>query len=149
MTKIQEVLNANGCERLKDFYNTGPVQRAAVESFIAALAQQPVACECTEYEFCEKCYEQRKKHQAQQKGWLLVPLTPTPQMIDAGNDIEDLYRRGTPETWGKVYRAMIAAAPHPAPDASRVRTGHETKDKAIEATSHPVQTVNKDRGTND
>jgi hypothetical protein len=44
MTKIQEALNANGCERLKDFYNTGPVQRAAVESFIAALAQQPVAC---------------------------------------------------------------------------------------------------------
>jgi hypothetical protein len=45
MTALQEALNANGCERLKDFYNVGPVQRAAVESFVAALAQQgePVA----------------------------------------------------------------------------------------------------------
>ena len=45
MTTLQDALNANGCERLKDFYNVGPVQRAAVESFVAALAQQgePVA----------------------------------------------------------------------------------------------------------
>jgi hypothetical protein len=42
---LQEALNADGCERLRDFYNVGPVQRASVESFIEALAQQgePVA----------------------------------------------------------------------------------------------------------
>jgi hypothetical protein len=44
-------------------------------------------------------------------GWKLVPVEPTPQMLDAGQDVEDLYRRGTPDTWGKVYRAMLAAAP--------------------------------------
>jgi hypothetical protein len=44
-------------------------------------------------------------------GWKLVPIEPTNEMIDAGNDVEDLYRRGTPETWGKVYRAMIRAVP--------------------------------------
>lgn len=44
-------------------------------------------------------------------GWMLVPMEPTPQMIDAGQDVEDLYRRGTPDTWGKVYRAMLAASP--------------------------------------
>ena len=45
MTTLQEALNANGCERLKDFYNVGPVQRAAVESFVAALAQQDLTDE--------------------------------------------------------------------------------------------------------
>lgn len=35
--QLREALEANGCERLKDFYNVGPVQRAAVESFVAAL----------------------------------------------------------------------------------------------------------------
>jgi len=40
MTILQEALNANGCERLRDFYNVGPAQRAALESFVAALAQQ-------------------------------------------------------------------------------------------------------------
>lgn len=45
MTTLQEALATPGCERLRDFYNVGPVQRAAVESFVAALAQQgePVA----------------------------------------------------------------------------------------------------------
>lgn len=48
MTTLQEALAAPGCERIKDFYNTGPVQRAAVESFVAALAQQgePVCHGC-------------------------------------------------------------------------------------------------------
>jgi hypothetical protein len=44
-------------------------------------------------------------------GYVLVPVEPTLEMIDAGQDVEDLYRRGTPDTWGKVYRAMLAAAP--------------------------------------
>ena len=48
---------------------------------------------------------------APQPGYVLVPMKPTQEMIEAGNNVEDLYRRGTPETWGKVYRAMIAAAP--------------------------------------
>lgn len=34
---LAEVLDAPGCERIKDFYSVGPVQRAAVESFAAAL----------------------------------------------------------------------------------------------------------------
>lgn len=34
-------LDSHGCERLKDFYECGPVQRAAVETFLeAALSQQ-------------------------------------------------------------------------------------------------------------
>lgn len=36
---LVEALAAPGCERIKDFYSVGPVQRAAVESFVEALAQ--------------------------------------------------------------------------------------------------------------
>ena len=48
---------------------------------------------------------------AEPVGWKLVPVEPTPEMIEAGDEVEDLYKRGTPKTWGKVYRAMLAAAP--------------------------------------
>ncbi len=34
---VQQALEAPGCERIKDFYAVGPVQRAAVESFAEAL----------------------------------------------------------------------------------------------------------------
>ena len=46
---MRQALEAPGCERLKDFYSVGPVQRAAVESFADALdaalakVQEPVA----------------------------------------------------------------------------------------------------------
>jgi hypothetical protein len=39
------------------------------------------------------------------------PSSATPEMIAAAEQVEDLYRRGTPDTWGKVWRAMLAAAP--------------------------------------
>lgn len=45
-------------------------------------------------------------------GYVLVPIKPTQEMIDAAEQVEDLYRRGTPETWAKVYREMIATAPY-------------------------------------
>ena len=45
------------------------------------------------------------------KGYVLVPAKPTPEMIAAGEGVEDLYRRGTPDTWAKVYRAMLVASP--------------------------------------
>lgn len=32
----------------------------------------------------------------------------TQSMIDAAESVEDLYKRGTPETWGKVFRVMYA-----------------------------------------
>ncbi len=51
------------------------------------------------------------------EGYTLVPIVATPEMMAAGDEVEDLYRRGTPETWGKVYRAMLAAAPTP-PEAA-------------------------------
>lgn len=35
--KYKELLDAPGCERIKDFYNVGPVQRANVESFYDAI----------------------------------------------------------------------------------------------------------------
>lgn len=39
-------LESHGCERLKDFYECGPVQRAAVETFLeAALARQDAQAE--------------------------------------------------------------------------------------------------------
>lgn len=40
-------------------------------------------------------------------GYVLVPIDPTPEMIAAAEEVEDLYKRGTPDTWAKVYRAMI------------------------------------------
>ena len=60
-------------------------------------------------------------------GWKLVPIEPTNEMIDAGNDVEDLYRRGTPETWGKVYRAMIRVAPAAQTASEYVKTYHGGK----------------------
>lgn len=35
----------------------------------------------------------------------------TPEMIQAAEGVEDLYKRGTPNTWAKVYRAMHAERP--------------------------------------
>lgn len=44
----------------------------------------------------------------------------TAKMIAAAEEVEDLYKRGTPETWGKVWRAMLAAAPQaPAPTSEQ------------------------------
>ena len=36
--RIKAALASPGCERLADFYAVGPVQRAAVEAFVKALA---------------------------------------------------------------------------------------------------------------
>lgn len=44
-------------------------------------------------------------------GWALVPLHATPEMVSAAEGVEDLYKRGTPQTWAAVFRAMLAAAP--------------------------------------
>ncbi len=38
---LELALAAPGCERIKDFYAVGPVQRAAVESFAAVLTSPP------------------------------------------------------------------------------------------------------------
>lgn len=43
-------------------------------------------------------------------------IAVTNEMIAAAEGVEDLYRRGTPDTWRKVYLAMRRAAPHPEPD---------------------------------
>lgn len=51
-------------------------------------------------------------------GYTIVPAEPTPEMIAAGDEVEDLYRRGTPATWGKVYRAMLEAALAPQKDCA-------------------------------
>lgn len=37
----------------------------------------------------------------------------TQEMIDAAEGVEELYKRGTPQTWATVYRKMCAAAPQP------------------------------------
>jgi len=43
LSSIVEALEVPGCERIKDFYQVGPVQRAAVESFATALGHgEPV-----------------------------------------------------------------------------------------------------------
>ena len=34
----------------------------------------------------------------------------TSEMIEAAEGVEDLYKRGTPDTWATVYRAMRGAA---------------------------------------
>lgn len=44
-------------------------------------------------------------------GFVAVPVHATDDMVEAAEDVEDLRRRGTPGTWKKVYRAMIANAP--------------------------------------
>jgi hypothetical protein len=37
--------------------------------------------------------------------------TVTAKMIEAAESVEDLYKRGTPQTWASVYRAMRRCAP--------------------------------------
>lgn len=44
-------------------------------------------------------------------GWRLVPDAADKEMVRAAEEVEDLYRRGTPDTWRKVFREMIGAAP--------------------------------------
>jgi hypothetical protein len=43
--------------------------------------------------------------------WALVPVDSDSNMIEAAEGVEDLYKRGTPRTWAKVFRQMTAAAP--------------------------------------
>lgn len=45
------------------------------------------------------------------EGWILVPINATPEMVEAAESVEDLYKRGTPNTWETVYREMIVSAP--------------------------------------
>lgn len=55
----KELLNAPGCERIKDFYNVGPIQRANVECFFDAIVEHLAAGECVEpvgY-WCEGYYD--------------------------------------------------------------------------------------------
>lgn len=39
-----------------------------------------------------------------------IPDTVSAEMIEAAENVEDLYKRGTPETWVKVWHAMRNAA---------------------------------------
>lgn len=48
---------------------------------------------------------------AQPVRYLQLPIDATPEMIEAAESVEDLYLRGTPDTWAKVYKAMVQAAP--------------------------------------
>lgn len=59
-------------------------------------------------DFRQAFREARKAQQVVvQPGYVLVPIIATPEMIAAAEQVEDLYKRGTPDTWGKVYCAMI------------------------------------------
>lgn len=44
-------------------------------------------------------------------GYILLPRRATPEMIEAGNNVSDLYRMGRPELWAQVYNAMVCEAP--------------------------------------
>jgi hypothetical protein len=46
-------------------------------------------------------------------GWKVVPWEPDQEMISAALDVEDLRRRGTPETWRRLFREMVRNAPSP------------------------------------
>lgn len=47
-------------------------------------------------------------------GWKLVPLEPTAEMLQAGQDTPvSESDEDAPEDYKAVYRAMLAAAPHP------------------------------------
>jgi hypothetical protein len=54
------------------------------------------------------------------EGWKLVPLEPTPEMIEAGRDAEHrcgMLPRQAPVAYG--YRAMVKAAPEFHPKGSQ------------------------------
>jgi hypothetical protein len=68
----------------------------------------------------------------------------TEQMIEAAESIEDLYRRGTPDTWRKVYLAMWTAAPHDRPAQPDCRTCRHSVNTGYE----PLHCVSTDDCTN-
>lgn len=70
-------------------------------------------------------------------GWALVPLHATPEMVSAAEGVEDLYKRGTPQTWAAVFRAMLAAAPA-APQAPAVPQEVGRKEVPIAADRCPI-----------
>lgn len=43
--------------------------------------------------------------------FIMLPARATQEMIDAGNNVGDLYRMGRPELWAQVYAAMVRVAP--------------------------------------
>lgn len=63
-------------------------------------------------------------------GWVLVNRVATSEMIEAAESVEDLYRRGTPNTWAKVWSAMLAESPaappvaQPVPNIAQIATDH-------------------------
>ena len=63
------------------------------------------------YTFSNEMIERLHATQAQAQATPAAAGEVTQRMIDAAEQVEDLYRRGSPDTWGKVYRAMRAAAP--------------------------------------
>lgn len=44
-------------------------------------------------------------------GWVMVKRVATDEMIAAAEEVEDLYLCGTPNTWAKVWDAMLSAIP--------------------------------------
>lgn len=53
-------------------------------------------------------------------GWQLVPVDPTPEMMDAVEALTDDWPR---TTWEKAWAAMLAAAP--LPPAPQAKDSHE------------------------
>ena len=47
----------------------------------------------------------------QASGHRSMQIPVTSEMIAAAESVEDLYKRGTPQTWATVYRAMHRLAP--------------------------------------
>ena len=72
----------------------------------------------------------------------------TPEMIEAAESIEDLYKRGTPNTWKAVFLAMLAAAPAPAQAQERKPTIDwvSVEDRLPEAGGYYLATVDTDEG---
>lgn len=74
----------------------------AAKRIAAALAAKPVS-------------DAQDGREAEPVGACRWSPVVTDEMIAAAEDIEDLHKRGTPQTWAAVYRAMLAAAPQAAP----------------------------------
>ena len=81
---VQQALEAPGCERLREWASIGPVQRAAVESFLHAALEQPEQAEVLAWMYVA-AHEPRNRHlewTEDRKGyrgdWIKTPLVAAP-----------------------------------------------------------------------
>lgn len=86
-----------------------------------------------------------------ERGWKLVPVEPTPEMLQAGRDVEcTASDDDCAEDYRAVYKAMMAAAPQPAQQPNTdalLRQSLEALEKGIDYMPWKTEAVRRQKET--